>query len=39
MLKHVLRTLARMGITFFVIVTLVFFATRITGNPVDFVAA
>lgn len=38
MLKHVLKTLARMAITFFVIVTLVFFATRITGNPVDFVA-
>lgn len=38
MLKHLLKTLARMSVTFFVIVTLVFFATRITGNPVDFVA-
>lgn len=38
MLKHVLKTIARMSITFVVIVTLVFFATRITGNPVDFVA-
>lgn len=38
MLTHVFKTLTRMSITFFVIVTLVFFATRITGNPVDFVA-
>lgn len=37
MLTYVLRTLLRMGITLFVIVTLVFFATRLSGNPVDFV--
>ncbi|MBD8892509.1 ABC transporter permease [Roseibium litorale] len=37
MLTYVLRTLLRMAITLFVIVTLVFFATRLSGNPVDFV--
>ncbi|MGX1497505.1 ABC-type dipeptide/oligopeptide/nickel transport system permease component [Labrenzia sp. MBR-25] len=37
MLTYVLRTLLRMAITLFLIVTLVFFATRLSGNPVDFV--
>lgn len=37
MLSHSLRILLRMAVTFFVIVTLVFFATRLSGNPVDFV--
>lgn len=37
MVSYALRTLARMAVTLFVIVTLVFFATRLSGNPVDFV--
>ncbi|KAA0916093.1 ABC transporter permease [Aquicoccus porphyridii] len=37
MLSYALRTLTRMAITFFVIVTVVFFATRLSGNAVDFV--
>ena len=37
MLSRTLRTLLRMTITFFVIVTLVFFVTRLSGNPIDFV--
>lgn len=37
MLGYALRTLAKMAVTLFVIVTLVFFATRLSGNPVDFV--
>ena len=37
MLSYVLRTLIRMVLTFFVIVTIVFFATRLSGNAVDFV--
>jgi len=39
MLGQILRILVRMALTFFVIVTVVFFATRLTGNPVDFVLA
>ena len=39
MLSHAARTLLRMALTFFVIVTLVFFATRLSGNAVDFVLA
>lgn len=39
MLGRILRILVRMALTFFVIVTVVFFATRLTGNPVDFVLA
>jgi ABC-type dipeptide/oligopeptide/nickel transport system permease component len=39
MLGQVLRILFRMALTFLVIVTVVFFATRLTGNPVDFVLA
>jgi peptide/nickel transport system permease protein/oligopeptide transport system permease protein len=39
MLSQILRILGRMALTFFVIVTVVFFATRLTGNPVDFVLA
>jgi peptide/nickel transport system permease protein/oligopeptide transport system permease protein len=39
MLGQVLRILGRMALTFFIIVTVVFFATRLTGNPVDFVLA
>ena len=38
MLTRALRTLARMAVTFFVIVTLVFVVTRLSGNPIDFVA-
>ncbi|MCY1707563.1 ABC transporter permease [Pannonibacter sp. SL95] len=37
MLAYTLRTLAKMVITLFAIVTLVFFATRLSGNPIDFV--
>ncbi|MFZ2101455.1 MAG: ABC transporter permease [Oricola sp.] len=37
MLKHVARTLAKMVVTLFVIVTLVFFATRLSGNSIDYV--
>ncbi len=37
MLRYTAITLLRMLITFFVIVTLVFFATRLSGNPIDFV--
>jgi peptide/nickel transport system permease protein/oligopeptide transport system permease protein len=37
MLSYALRTLLRMALTFFVIVTIVFFATRLSGNAVDFV--
>lgn len=37
MLNYALRTLFRMVLTFFVIVTIVFFATRLSGNAVDFV--
>lgn len=39
MLSHAARTLLRMVLTFFFIVTLVFLATRLSGNPVDFVLA
>ncbi|OOY18229.1 ABC transporter permease [Thioclava sp. DLFJ4-1] len=38
MLSYTLRTLVRMALTFFVIVTLVFFATRLSGNAIDFLA-
>lgn len=37
MLGNTLRILARMVLTFFVIVTLVFFATRLSGSPLDMV--
>lgn len=37
MLGNALRILLRMVLTFFVIVTLVFFATRLSGSPLDFV--
>lgn len=37
MLNYILRTMVRMILTFFVIVTIVFFATRLSGNAVDFV--
>lgn len=37
MIAATLTRLLRLALTFFVIVTLVFFATRITGNPVDFI--
>lgn len=37
MLIYLLRTAAKMAVTLFVIVTLVFFATRLSGNPLDFV--
>lgn len=37
MLGKALRILLRMVLTFFVIVTLVFFATRLSGSPLDFV--
>lgn len=35
MIVHILRTLAKMGLTLFVIITLVFFATRLTGSPLE----
>lgn len=38
MMLRLLKTLLRMALTFFAIVTLVFVATRISGNPVDFIA-
>jgi ABC-type dipeptide/oligopeptide/nickel transport system permease component len=37
MLSYSVRTLAKMAITFFFIVTLVFVATRLSGDPIDFV--
>lgn len=37
MLGNALRILLRMVLTFFVIVTLVFFATRLSGSPLDFI--
>lgn len=37
MLIYALRTLMKMAITLFVIVSAVFFATRLSGNPIDFV--
>lgn len=37
MLGHTLGILMRMVLTFFVIVTLVFFVTRLSGSPLDFV--
>lgn len=37
MIRVVLERLVRMALTFFVIATLVFFATRISGNPVDYI--
>lgn len=37
MLIQILTRLGRMALTFFVIVTIVFFATRLTGNPVDYI--
>lgn len=37
MIRVILERLMRMALTFFVIATLVFFATRISGNPVDFI--
>lgn len=37
MLTYMLRTLAKIAVTFFAIVTLVFLATRLSGNPIDFV--
>lgn len=39
MIRQVLQILGRMALTFFVIVTVVFFVTRLTGNPIDFVLA
>jgi glutathione transport system permease protein len=37
MLTLALRTAFRMALTFFVIVTMVFLVTRLSGNPVDYV--
>jgi len=37
MLGYTLRKLANMAVTLLVIISLVFFATRLSGNPVDFV--
>lgn len=37
MLTYLFRVLTKIAITFFVIVTLVFLATRLSGNPIDFV--
>ncbi len=35
MTVHILRTLLKMALTLFVIVTLVFFATRLSGSPLE----
>lgn len=35
MTLYILRTLLKMALTLFVIITLVFFATRLTGSPMD----
>lgn len=37
MLSHALEVLLRMALTFAVIVTLVFFATRLSGSPIDYI--
>ncbi|MBC56868.1 MAG: ABC transporter permease [Confluentimicrobium sp.] len=37
MIMFALRTVLKMAITLFVIITLVFFATRLSGNPIDIV--
>ncbi|MDK3019941.1 ABC transporter permease [Pseudodonghicola flavimaris] len=37
MLSYSLRTLTRMALTFLAIITIVFFATRLSGNAIDFV--
>lgn len=37
MLSHVLKVLLRMALTFALIVTLVFFATRLSGSPIDYI--
>lgn len=37
MLRYMLRTVLKAVVTLFVIVTLVFFATRVSGNAIDFV--
>ncbi|CAG1012238.1 MAG: ABC transporter permease [Rhizobiaceae bacterium] len=37
MLRHIARTLVKMIVTLFVIVTLVFFTTRLSGDPIDYV--
>ena len=37
MLRHIARTFAKMIVTLFVIVTLVFFTTRLSGDPIDYV--
>lgn len=37
MLSYTLRTLSRMVLTFFAIITIVFFATRMSGDAIDFV--
>ncbi|MBE0414868.1 ABC transporter permease [Yoonia sp.] len=35
MIRYILRTLLKMATTLFVIITLVFFATRLTGSPLE----
>lgn len=35
MILYILRTVMKMALTLFVIITLVFFATRLTGSPLD----
>lgn len=35
MTRYILRTLFKMAVTLFVIITLVFFATRLTGSPLE----
>ena len=37
MISAVLSRLGRMALTFFVVLTAVFFATRMTGSPIDFI--
>lgn len=38
MLSYLLRAAIKMAVTLFVIATLVFFATRMSGNAIDFIA-
>ena len=35
MTLYILRTLFKMALTLFVIITLVFFATRLSGSPLE----
>ncbi|MFA5580543.1 MAG: ABC transporter permease [Paracoccaceae bacterium] len=39
MLRFIVNRLLRMALTFLAIATLVFFATRLSGNPIDYIMA